>query len=68
MLKTLIKMSNVVATKTVGERDILVLAVIHDLKHYHQITVNVSEIKGVKNIASNVWAGKKKITPKYLII
>lgn len=69
VLKTLIKMSNViVATKTVGEHDILVLAVIHDLKHYQQITVDISEITGVKNIASNVWAGKKKIMPKYFII
>jgi Lrp/AsnC family transcriptional regulator for asnA, asnC and gidA len=69
VLETLIKMPNIiVATKTVGEHDILVLAVIHDLRHYQQITVDISKIKGVKNISSNIWSGNKKIMPKYFII
>jgi len=69
ILETLIKMPNIiVATKTVGEHDILVLAVIHDLKHYQEISVDISHIKGVKNLASNIWSGNEKIMPKYFII
>jgi hypothetical protein len=58
----------IVATKTVGEHDLLVLAVIHDLAHYQEITADISHIQGVKNIASNIWSGNKKINPKYFII
>jgi Lrp/AsnC family transcriptional regulator, regulator for asnA, asnC and gidA len=69
ILETLIKMPNIiVATKTVGEHDILALAVIHDLTHYQEISVDISQINGVKNLASNIWAGNKKIMPKYFII
>ena len=69
ILATLIKMPNViVATKTVGEHDVLVLAVIHDLAHYQEISVEISKINGVKNLASNIWSGNKMIMPKYFII
>ena len=69
ILETLIQMPNIiVATKTVGEHDVLVLAVIHDLQHYQDINVEISGIRGVKNITSNIWAGSKKILPKYFII
>lgn len=69
ILETLIKMPNIiVATKTVGEHDILALTVIHDLKHYQEISVEISQINGVKNLASNIWSGNEKIMPKYFII
>lgn len=69
ILETLIKMPNIiVATKTVGEHDILVLAVIHSLTHYQEISAEISQINGVKNTTSNIWSGNKKIMPKYFII
>jgi Lrp/AsnC family transcriptional regulator for asnA, asnC and gidA len=69
ILNTLIKMPNViVATKTVGEHDLLALAVIHNLKHYQQISGEIAQIHGVKNTASNIWSGNQKIMPKYFII
>ncbi|MBN2336424.1 Lrp/AsnC family transcriptional regulator [Candidatus Bathyarchaeota archaeon] len=69
VLETLIKMPNViVATKTVGEHDLLVLAVIHDMKHYMDLGLDITGIPGVKNISSNVWAGPAEISPKYFII
>ena len=69
ILNTLIKMPNViVATKTVGEHDLLTLTVIHNLKHYQQISSEIAQIQGVKNITSNIWSGNQKITPKYFII
>ena len=69
IMETLIKMPNIiVATKTVGEHDILVLAVIHDLRHYQKISVEIAQIQGVKDLSSNIWSGNKKIMPKYFII
>ena len=69
IMETLIVMPNIiVATKTVGEHDILVLAVIHDLEHYQQISEEIGQINGIKNISSDIWSGNKKILPKYFII
>jgi len=69
ILQTLIEMPNIiVATKTVGEHDLLALAVIHDVKHYQQISKDIAEIKGVKNMTSCIWSGNEKILPKYFII
>ena len=69
ILETLIKMPNViVATKTVGEHDLLVLTVIHDLPHYSQLGIEIAQIPGVENISSNVWPAKEEICPKYFII
>jgi Lrp/AsnC family transcriptional regulator for asnA, asnC and gidA len=69
ILETLIKMPNViVATKTVGEHDLLALTVIHDIKHYQQISNEIAQIQGVKNLSSNIWSGNQKIMPKYFII
>ena len=69
IMETLIKMPNViVATKTVGEHDILALTVIHDLEHYQQISEEIGQINGIKNISSDIWSGNKKILPKYFII
>lgn len=69
VLNTLIEMPNIiVATKTVGEHDLLVLAVIHNVKHYQMISRDIALIKGVKNITSCIWSGNEKILPKYFII
>lgn len=69
ILKTLIEMPNIiVATKTVGEHDLLALAVIHDLRHYQSISMEIAEIKGVKDMKSSIWSGNEKINPKYFII
>jgi len=69
ILEALIKMPNViVATKTVGEHDLLALAVVHDLPHYSRLGKEIAEIPGVKNISSNVWPAAEEICPKYFII
>jgi Lrp/AsnC family transcriptional regulator for asnA, asnC and gidA len=69
ILEKLIKMPNViVATKTVGEHNLLVPVVIHDLKHYQKISVDIADILGVKDISSSIWSGNKIILPKYFII
>jgi Lrp/AsnC family transcriptional regulator for asnA, asnC and gidA len=69
ILQTLIEMPTIiVATKTVGEHDLLALAVIHNLKHYQEISMEIAEIRGVKDLTSNIWSGNEKINPKYFII
>jgi Lrp/AsnC family transcriptional regulator for asnA, asnC and gidA len=69
ILRTLIEMPNIiVATKTVGEHDLLALAVIHNLRHYQGISKEIAEIKGVKDMTSSIWSGNQKINPKYFII
>lgn len=69
IMQTLIKMPNIiVATKTVGEHDLLVLAVIHDIKHYTELGKEIAEIPGVKDIASSLWVGNKEICPQYFIV
>jgi Lrp/AsnC family transcriptional regulator for asnA, asnC and gidA len=69
ILQTLIEMPNIiVATKTVGEHDLLSLAVIHNLRHYQEISKEIAEIKGIKDMTSCIWSGNEKINPKYFII
>lgn len=69
ILQTLIEMPNIiVATKTVGEHDLLVLAVIHNLKHYQEISKEIAGLRGVKDMSSSIWSGNEKINPKYFII
>jgi DNA-binding Lrp family transcriptional regulator len=69
ILDQLITMPNViVATKTVGDHDLLALAVIHDLKHYTKIGKDVASIQGVKSIKTSFWTGAKEICPRYFII
>ena len=69
ILQTLIEMPNIiVATKTVGEHDLLALAVIHDLRHYQGISKEIADINGVKDMTSCIWSGNEKINPKYFII
>ena len=69
ILDQLITMPNIiVATKTVGDHDLLALAVIHDLKHYTKIGRDVASIQGVKSIKTSFWTGAKEIYPRYFII
>jgi len=69
VLEALIRMPNIiVATKTVGEHDLLALAVIHSISHYTELGRQIAAIPGVRNISSNVWAGSREIHPKYFII
>jgi len=69
ILKTLIKMPNIiVATKTVGDHDLLVIGVIHNFDHLMSIGNDIAKIPGVKSIQTALWAGDNGICPKYFII
>jgi len=69
ILKTLIKMPNIiVATKTVGDHDLLALGVIHDFDHLMKLGKEIAAIPGIKNIQTALWAGSGEICPRYFII
>jgi Lrp/AsnC family transcriptional regulator for asnA, asnC and gidA len=69
IMQTLIRMPNVIlATRTVGQHDILALAVIHDIDHSARLGREIAAIPGVRGISSNLWPGGREISPKYFII
>jgi len=69
IMQTLIRMPNVIlATRTVGQHDILALAVIHDIDHYARLGREIAAIPGVRGISSNLWPDGQEICPKYFII
>ena len=69
ILDTLIKMPNIIiATKTVGDHDLLAIGVIHDFDHLMKINEEISEIKGIKNIQTALWASGEEICSKYFIV
>ncbi len=69
ILKTLIKMPNIiVATKTVGDHDLLAIGVIHDFDHLMKLGKEIAALPGIKNIQTALWAGDGEICPRYFII
>jgi Lrp/AsnC family transcriptional regulator for asnA, asnC and gidA len=69
ILKTLIKMPNIiVATKTVGDHDLLAIGVIHDFDHLMRLGKEIAAIPGIKNIQTALWAGGGEICPRFFII
>jgi DNA-binding Lrp family transcriptional regulator len=69
ILKTLIKMPNIiVATKTVGDHDLLAIGVIHDFDHLMRLGKEIAAIPGIKNIETALWAGGGEICPRYFMV
>ena len=69
ILERLIKMRNIiVATKTVGEHDLLAIGVVKDFSHLMKIEREIAEIPGVKDIQVSFWVEKTELCPKYFIV
>ncbi len=69
ILKTMIKMPNIiVATKTVGDHDLLAIGVIHNFDHLMRLQKEIAAIQGVKEIQTALWAGGGEICPRYFIV
>jgi len=69
ILKTLIRMPNIiVATKTVGDHDLLAIGVIHDFGHLMVLGNEIAAIPGIKSIQTALWANGGEVCPKYFII
>jgi DNA-binding Lrp family transcriptional regulator len=69
ILYTLIKMPNIIlATRTVGDHDLLALGVIFGVNHLMSMCEDISRIPCVKDLQVSVWEATKEILPKYFII
>ena len=69
ILETLIKMPNIIlATKTVGDYDLLAIAVIKDVEHLIFTGSDIAKIPGVKDLRLSFWVEKAELYPKYFII
>ena len=69
ILETVIKMPDIIlATKTVGDHDMLVIAVIKDVEHLIATGSDIAKIQGVKDLRVSFWVEKAELHPKYFII
>ena len=69
ILETVIKMPDIIlATKTVGDHDMLAIAVIKDVEHLIATGSDIAKIPGVKDLRVSFWVEKAELHPKYFII
>jgi Lrp/AsnC family transcriptional regulator for asnA, asnC and gidA len=69
ILEKVIKMPDIIlATKTVGDHDLLAIAVIKDVEHLIAIGSDIAKIPGVKDLRVSFWVEKTELYPKYFII
>jgi Lrp/AsnC family transcriptional regulator for asnA, asnC and gidA len=69
ILDKLISMPNIIlATKTVGDHDLLAIGVSRDFKHLMHMTHEIARIPGVKDIQVSFWVEKSSLCPKYFIV
>ncbi len=69
ILETLIKMRNIiVASKTVGDHDLLAIGVVKDFKHLFAVRNEIAAIPGVEDMEVSFWSEIRELSPKYFII
>ncbi len=69
ILETLIKMRNIiVASKTVGDHDLLALGVLRDVQHLFAVRNEIAAIPGVKDMEVSFWSEITELFPKYFVI
>ncbi|MDH5438392.1 MAG: Lrp/AsnC family transcriptional regulator [Candidatus Bathyarchaeota archaeon] len=69
ILEKLIQMRNIIlATKTVGDHDLLAIAVARDFEHLIAIGADIAKIPGVKDLRVSFWVEKAELCPQYFII
>lgn len=69
IVETVIKMPDIIlATKTVGDHDLLAIAVIRDVEHLIETGRDIAKLPGVKDLRVSFWVEKAELQPKYFII
>ena len=69
ILEKVIKMPDIIlATKTVGDHDLLAIGVIKDVEHLIATGDEIAKIPGVKDLNVSFWVEKSELCPKYFII
>ena len=69
ILERVIKMPDIIlATKTVGDYDLLAIGVIKDVEHLIATGGDIAKIPGVKDLRVSFWVENAELYPKYFII
>jgi DNA-binding Lrp family transcriptional regulator len=69
IVEKLIKMRNIiVATKTVGDHDLLAIGVVKDFQHLFAVRDEIAAVPGVKDMEVSFWSDIKELSPKYFLI
>ena len=69
ILDKLIQMRNIiVATKTVGDHDLLAIGVAMDFEHLIKVGNDIAEIPGVKDLQGSFWVERTELCPRYFIV
>ncbi len=69
ILETIIKMRNIiVASKTVGDHDLLAIGVVKDFDHLSDVRNELAAIPGVKDIEVSFWSEITELFPRYFVI
>jgi DNA-binding Lrp family transcriptional regulator len=69
IVEKLIKMRNIiVASKTVGDHDLLAIGVVKDFQHLFEVRDEIAAIPGVKDMEVSFWSEITELCPKYFVI
>ncbi len=69
ILEALIKMRDIiVATKTVGDHDLLAIGVVKNFQHLFAVRNEIVAIPGVKDMEVSFWSEITELSPKYFVI
>ena len=66
---SLIHMPNIiVATKSVGDHDLLAIGVVMSFEHLIEVRNDIARIPGVRDVQASFWVERLQICPKYFIV
>lgn len=69
ILEKLIRMRNIIlATKTVGDFDLLAIGVARDFEHLISTGDDIAKISGVRDLQVSFWSEKTELCSKYFVI
>jgi len=69
ILDKLIQMPNIiVATKTVGDHDLLAISVAIDFEHLINVRNDIAKIPGVMDLQVSFWVERTELCPKYFVV
>jgi len=69
ILDKLIQMPNIiVATKTVGDHDLLAISVAIDFEHLIWVRNEIAKIPGVMDLQVSFWVERTELCPRYFVV
>ena len=69
VLEALIKLPNIiVATRTVGDHDLLALGVVFGVGHLVELSGEIGGIPGVRDLQVSIWETGREVSPKFFIV